>query len=469
MLGNRLVSVTCLSVFTLALLVAGTALLVADPGAPSETGGLRTIDDGVTRDEPVILVNPYGLAGAVPSVGPNPLTLSKAPGPICNCCSGGNGVGCDCQTCQDTVCAADPFCCNTAWDLTCDGEGATMCSCCASGCDQVRLEWGASCGASPYGLLVDYEIYKGAVAGFPAYTHDPLLCSTGGALTRDIGPGASDEYYLIVPTDAGPPHKVEGSYGRSTAGLRPPRATACLAQALGSCAEFNDPCNCCSGGNGVGGGCDCGPCQDIVCAADPFCCLTEWDGICDGEGATMCNCCTSGCNVGPCNCCSGGNGLGCDCPDCESTVCAADPFCCATSWDSICDGEGTTMCNCCTDGCLLPSEGDSGPTFETRESVAAAATAAPENVLNHHIRVVIDGSRPEELRQESQEALLTALNIGFDDLETGLKVADALVGNVDASLNGLLSVHLEEMRDEAEASGRGDLVRQVDELLNTLE
>ena len=53
----------------------------------------------------------------------------------------------------------------------------------------------------------------------------------------------------------------------------------------------------------------------------------------------------------PCNCCNGGNGLGCDCADCEAAVCGADPFCCNTTWDTICDGSAASLCTCCTDGC----------------------------------------------------------------------------------------------------------------------
>ena len=53
----------------------------------------------------------------------------------------------------------------------------------------------------------------------------------------------------------------------------------------------------------------------------------------------------------PCNCCSGGNGLGCDCQECEDVVCAADPFCCDTMWDSICDDAAGLLCACCPQTC----------------------------------------------------------------------------------------------------------------------
>ncbi len=28
---------------------------------------------------------------------------------VCDCCTGGNGRGCDCPACEDIVCTADPF------------------------------------------------------------------------------------------------------------------------------------------------------------------------------------------------------------------------------------------------------------------------------------------------------------------------------------------------------------------------
>ena len=54
--------------------------------------------------------------------------------PMCDCCSGGNGIGCNCQPCEDIVCDLDPFCCNIGWDTLCDGEAAMLCTCCTDGC-----------------------------------------------------------------------------------------------------------------------------------------------------------------------------------------------------------------------------------------------------------------------------------------------------------------------------------------------
>jgi hypothetical protein len=91
----------------------------------------------------------------------------------------------------------------------------------------------------------------------------------------------------------------------------------------------------------------------VVCAADSFCCNVAWDSVCDGEAGSLCTCCagqdpgTCGSPPPACNCCSGGDGLGCNDRTCEGIVCAADSFCCNVSWDSICNGEAASLCDCC--------------------------------------------------------------------------------------------------------------------------
>ena len=55
-----------------------------------------------------------------------------AQGANCNCCSGGNDPGCDCEACEDLVCPTDPFCCDSLWDALCNAEAASLCSCCTA-------------------------------------------------------------------------------------------------------------------------------------------------------------------------------------------------------------------------------------------------------------------------------------------------------------------------------------------------
>jgi uncharacterized repeat protein (TIGR01451 family) len=61
----------------------------------------------------------------------------------------------------------------------------------------------------------------------------------------------------------------------------------------------------------------------------------------------------------PCNCCTGGSGLGCDCGECEQSVCAVMPECCVIGWDASCDlqAEAEEDCGCCDDGGFEPCDG----------------------------------------------------------------------------------------------------------------
>ena len=109
----------------------------------------------------------------------------------------------------------------------------------------------------------------------------------------------------------------------------------------------DDGCGCehdlCSAGLGpLSNGCD--PCVTQVCAADGFCCSTDWDSICVGEVASVCG-------LADCagtNCahlvCVQGTALTSGCDPCVTTICAVDPFCCSNSWDGICVGEVSSEC-----------------------------------------------------------------------------------------------------------------------------
>ena len=58
---------------------------------------------------------------------------------------------------------------------------------------------------------------------------------------------------------------------------------------------------------------------------------------------------------GPCpppvsDCCSAHPSPGCDDPECESIVCAIDPFCCDSGWDQVCADEANNNCPVCGGG-----------------------------------------------------------------------------------------------------------------------
>ena len=78
-----------------------------------------------------------------------------------------------------------------------------------------------------------------------------------------------------------------------------------------------------------------------VCAADPFCCATAWDGLCVDQVVSVAG---GTCSVGTPPCCTTSTSPGCaDDAVIEAAVCAADPFCCASSWDGLCVNQVTTV------------------------------------------------------------------------------------------------------------------------------
>jgi len=185
-----------------------------------------------------------------------------------DCCTTG-GVGCTDLACCDIVCGLDAFCCDTSWDGLCVASA------------------NANCGDAN-------GTYCGGGGLCPPSDHD---CFTAG------GPGCTDI-----------------------------------------------------------------ACCELVCALDPFCCDTQWDGICVGSAQANCDvpACPFECDPGataegePCgtdtnggcnsppqgvsNCCFAGPQTGCDDAACEALICGQDPFCCDTQWDGLCAGAAQAQC-----------------------------------------------------------------------------------------------------------------------------
>jgi hypothetical protein len=97
----------------------------------------------------------------------------------------------------------------------------------------------------------------------------------------------------------------------------------------------------CSTGVDLQSGCD--PCATQICAVDSYCCTTAWDSICVGEVSSVCH---QSCGGGTCahKECSTGVKLKNGCDTCVGEICAQDPFCCNTRWDSLCVSEVSSIC-----------------------------------------------------------------------------------------------------------------------------
>jgi hypothetical protein len=90
-------------------------------------------------------------------------------------------------------------------------------------------------------------------------------------------------------------------------------------------------------------GCD--PCAGAICAVDAFCCDTEWDATCVEQVATVCEDANPD---DPPECehdlCTLGAALLAECDPCADSVCAADIYCCETEWDEACVEQVATVC-----------------------------------------------------------------------------------------------------------------------------
>jgi hypothetical protein len=96
----------------------------------------------------------------------------------------------------------------------------------------------------------------------------------------------------------------------------------------------------------------CSPCVEKICADDAYCCTNEWDAICVKQVQTVCgdaSCQADGGDTGAPACahdkCVTGGKLSADCADpCVAKICAADPYCCNTAWDSYCVNAVEPIC-----------------------------------------------------------------------------------------------------------------------------
>ena len=174
-----------------------------------------------------------------------------------------------------------------------------------------------------------------------------------------------------------------------------------VAAGYGACIPCGNPLAPCgdSGGGGGSGNCDhpvcdagtaldpsCGNCAATVCAADDYCCNTEWDSVCVGEADEMCNGICSGGGGCPHDPCTEGDALPNNCSQCVTDACAFDPYCCNTQWDSVCVGytdsnnpDYIASCGSACGGGCTHSECSAGAALSDTCSACATAVCAADS------------------------------------------------------------------------------------------
>jgi hypothetical protein len=88
-----------------------------------------------------------------------------------------------------------------------------------------------------------------------------------------------------------------------------------------------------------------------VCDKDGYCCNTQsgsWDQICVNLAGQTTGCsgaCGGGCAHSEC---TAGGPLTSSCSSCAAAICAADSYCCTTDWDNVCvdAAKQSSSCSC---------------------------------------------------------------------------------------------------------------------------
>lgn len=276
------------------------------------------------------------------------LAVNTCPGDG-ECLSQHPNPGCEDVACCNGVCAQDPSCCNDRWDAQCVSLARVTClpfatwRCpCAGSCFEAHKNGGCSdatccavtCRTDPTCCVVEWDaecasLARGLCCGLPGcgngcngsclivhdtpYCDDPACCATVCA---------QDPYCCISGWDA-----------------------FCAAYALERCAQG---CGVSTAGSCFvprpTGGCDIGECCIAVCQQDVFCCEESWDTVCVEMAIKACPDAFPTCDDGAGNCCEGHLAPACSDPDCCAAVCATDPVCCESSWDGTCANEARTLC-----------------------------------------------------------------------------------------------------------------------------
>jgi|GEM_PF-526914 len=288
-----------------------------------------------------------------------------------SCFSDSGSPGCADLVCCQLVCNIDPFCCAISWDGACVGLANAECGApelaCSNNYDPHRSCFMASPGrgCSTQGccnqicLNIDSfccEVMWDAICAQEA----SIFCSLPGN-TNGIGSCFIPHCCGIAPGCAAP---CTGCSDRGcAAAVCTYRSSCCTVLWDASCVEIAlavciDRVACPSSGacNKVhrNPGCNDPSCCNVVCSFDPHCCEIQWDAACVDAERTYCRPASGA--ICPCDggCFAPKSSPGCEDKSCCSGVCAVDPNCCMTQWDSQCASLARELCcgiGLCGDPC----------------------------------------------------------------------------------------------------------------------
>jgi len=177
--------------------------------------------------------------GELPGMGALTLTCGlPACGGVGRCDATHVTPGCEDETCCETVCAVDNFCCDTDWDDVCVSEAAGLCT-----------------------------------GSFPA-------CALGaGACTEANGSGGCEDTNCCNTVCMQDPFCCLNDWDNTCVDQEAMFCSSSCRSGAGDCFA--------AAGTGSPG-CENPDCCAEVCVRDPFCCRTEWDGPCAEAASAYC-------------------------------------------------------------------------------------------------------------------------------------------------------------------------------------
>ncbi|MFN9125542.1 MAG: SUMF1/EgtB/PvdO family nonheme iron enzyme, partial [bacterium] len=233
-----------------------------------------------------------------------------------DCCSASITPGCSDATCCETICAADPFCCNTRWDFICADAADATCS--PSACRGV-------CGQP--------DANDCCIASQTPGCANAACCEVVCAVDISCCDIAWDA------SCAANAAKLCGICGGGVCGA-PNANDCCMVSLTPGCADA--------------------ACCEQVCAVDQFCCNSSWDFACASQALQLCTTCDDLCGAPNGNdCCAPSQTPGCSDAACCEQICAVDPSCCIWAWDEDCANAARRLCEpCVPPACTADVTGD---------------------------------------------------------------------------------------------------------------
>ena len=242
-----------------------------------------------------------------------------------DCCDANGSPGCDNQLGEDCVCSLDPFCCDVDWDALCVDAYENQCG---GSCDEPITEICDDGIDNDNDGLVDcsdVDCFGDPACVGPAFEFN---CSNGLDDDLDGLVDCADFDCTFDPACLTPdPEDCDNGVDDDNDGAVDCEDSDCAFDPV--CDSGDGEC-CLPNGSP---GCEDEVGEDCVCAADPFCCNVEWDGLCAQAYEDSCGGVCTGVEV--CD-----NGLDDDADglaDCDDPDCAGDPSCVGPGFEFLCD------------------------------------------------------------------------------------------------------------------------------------